>query len=145
MDGVWQELFDLLEKLGKTLEQLTEIAHDKTKAVMRDDLMAVNECMKKEQAISLGLRNTDIRRGKLSEQLGITGVPLSALPEHCPEELRLKARQVSEHVRDRYRIYRSAAEVSRTTLEVNLHQIEKVIESEGGELPTRGGMADIRA
>ena len=145
MDGTWQELFDLLEKLGKTLEQLTEISHEKTKAVMRDDLMAVNECMKKEQAISLGLRTTDIKRTKLLEKLGIGAFPLSALPEHCPEELRLKARQVAEYVRDQYMIYHSAAEVSRTTLEVNLHQIEKLIESEGGEPSPGGGMADIRA
>ena len=145
MEGTWEELFAFLEQLGNTMDRLTEIARTKTNAVMRDDLNGVNECMKQEQVISLTLRSMEIKRGKLLGRLGLGDVPMRALPEHCPERLRLKARAVTERVRNQFLLYRSAEEVSRTTLEVNLHQIEKIISEQSGQEPQRGSMADIRA
>ena len=148
MNGTWEELFGLLEQVGRHMDRLAEIAQEKTAAVMRDDLMGVNECMKKEQAISLSLRSMDIKREKLLTELGLSSFPLSALPDRCPPEKRPEARRITEEVRVKYQLYRSAAEVSRTTLEVNLHQIEKVLadEDSGSGQDSRGGtMADFRA
>ena len=146
MDGAWQELFAMLEQLAATLGQLAEISREKTAAVLRDDIIAVNDCMKREQVISLSLRSADIKRDKLLERLGLQKLPLNAMADRCPENLRPEAHRVEELVRDQYMIYRSAADVARTTLEINLHEIEKIIDSEGsGGPPPRRGMADIRA
>lgn len=142
MADSYQELFDFLDRLGNTLDELTEIEKEKTSAVMHDDLLGVDACMKKEQAVSLRLRKMDTERDALFAAVGGAGKPLSALPELCPPEKRAEAREIVEWLRDNYAIYRSAAEVSRTTLEVNLHQIEKIIDT----LPENGGsIADIRA
>lgn len=146
MTADYPELFRFLEKLGGELEKLTELQRKKTAAVRRDDLMGVNECMKQEQVISLSLRSMDIKREKLLGELGLAGLPLSAMPERCPAEYRAQARAVAEDVREKYLIYRSAADVARTTLEVNLHQIEKIVDDlSSGASAGPGGMADIRA
>ena len=112
-----------------------------------DDLLAVNECMKKEQVLSLSLRGMEIQREKLLKELGLEKFPLSAMPEHCPPEVRVEARAAAQRLRDRYMIYKSAAQTSRSALEINLHQIEKMIaEKERGDAPQpMGNMADIRA
>ena len=143
----YQDLFDFCEKLGGTLDALTELQKEKTRAVRTDDLLAVNECMKKEQVLSLSLRGMEIQREKLLKELGLEALPLSAMPERCPPELRAQARAAAERLRNRYAIYRSAAQVARSTLEVNLHQLEKMIAEEGrGDAPPSAeGMADIRA
>ena len=143
MADSYQEIFDFLDRLGDTLDELTEISKKKTAAVLRDDLLGVNECMKKEQVISLTLRTMDTQREKLMAAIGGAGRPLSALPELCPAERKAEAREIVDWLRDCYAIYRSAAEASRTTLEINLHQIEKLI----AELPGdgEGRIADIRA
>jgi len=143
MAASWQEYFDFLEKLGGELEKLTAICKEKTDAVRHDDLMAVNDCMKKEQVISLTLRTMDRRREKMLAELGAGDIPLSGLPEVCPEELRLQARKTSEKLLNRYALYRSAADVSRTTLECNLHQIEKILAE--AQDTGDGNLADIRA
>ena len=145
MAASYLELFALLEKLEGELEKLTELQKEKTAAVLRDDLMGVNDCMKREQVISLSLRSMDQRREKLLSGLGLGNIPLSALPSRCPPEHRARAREVAENVRERYLVFRSAADVARNTLEINLHQIQKHMRPEDIQPPAHGGMADIRA
>ena len=145
MAASFEQFFKFLDELGQLLEQLTALTKEKTEAVHRDDLGAVNDCMKREQALSLSLRSMDVKREKMLAELGMTGVPLSGLAAHCPVEFRLEARQVEEDLRNRLAIYRSAANVARATLEISLHQIEQMIDEEGDRPVGGGAVADIRA
>ena len=147
MAASFEQYFAFLRELGEVFEKLTALTREKTEAVRQGDLGAVNDCMKREQVISLSLRSMDIKREKMLSELGLKGVPLSGLAAHCPAELRLEARHAEEQLRSKLAIYRSAAEVSRTTLEVSLHEIDKMIADEGkGEGPAdMGTVADIRA
>ena len=144
MTDAFDELFRFLDQLGQTLEKLTEIERKKTAAVRHDDLMTVNECMKQEQALSLSLRSMDVKREKLLTAAGLKGISLTRMAEYCPPEKRAAAREAAERLRNRFQIYQSAAQVARTTLEVNLHQIEKIIADEGGGEGSPS-MTDIRA
>ena len=141
----WQELFDFLDSLCDMLDELTEIQKEKTAAVRADDLTTVNDCMKREQAISLTLRMMDQKREKLLAGLGMEGKTLSALPECCPKERCAEALEIVEDVRNCYAIYHSAANVARSTLELNLHQIERILADMPGGPPEGGSAADIRA
>lgn len=145
MEQSWRELFKLLLQLGGSMERLEGIARAKTAAVMRDDINGLNDCMKQEQVVSLSLRSMDMKRTKLLEGLGLGNLKLRELPERCPQELRGEAQQVYETVRNKYMLYRSAADVARTTLEANLHMIEKIIDDDNARLETQGGLTDIRA
>ena len=145
MEDAYREYFRYMEQLGKLLEQLTEIEKEKTVAVRRDDLLTVDECMKKEQALSLSLRSLDKKRDKLLGELGMENVSLSGFVQRCPAEIRREAGAASEKLRTQYALYRSAADVARTTLELNLHQIEKMLADEAGAPGNGGTIADIRA
>ena len=145
MYEAYREYFAFMEQLGKTLEQLTELAKEKTVAVRRDDLLAVDECMKREQALGLSLRAMDKKRDKLLAAIGLENVTLSGLAQHCPEELQQEARSAANRLRDRYDLYRSASDVARTTLECNLHQIERMMADEADAPLGSGTIADIRA
>ena len=145
MYEAYREYFAFMEQLGKTLEQLTELAKEKTVAVRRDDLLAVDDCMKREQALGLSLRAMDKKRDKLLAAIGLENVTLSGLAQHCPEELQQEARSAANQLRDRYDLYRSASDVARTTLECNLHQIERMMADEADAPLGSGTIADIRA
>lgn len=152
MNDSFKVYFDFLEKLGGELDTLTGIQQDKTNAVRQDDLMALNECMKREQAISLTLRTMEMERRKLLSGLGLADVPLSGLAESCPPEERARAREAADRLRARYNVYRSAADTARTLLEVNLRDVEKIIAERGlsgDNLPVNrmpgGSFTDIRA
>ena len=130
MYEAYREYFAFMDQLGRKLEELTALAREKTEAVRRDDLLAVDGCMKREQALSLSLRAMDRKREKLLERLGLRDVTLSGLAQGCPEDIRGEAKAAAERLRDRYTLYRSASDVARTTLECNLHQIERLMADE---------------
>ena len=114
--------------MDDTLERLITVEQEKTHAVRQDDLDALNQCMKQEQALSLNLRGLDQRREAVTAALKLSGIPLSALPARAPAECRSEAKTLTEELLNRYQMFRSVSEVARDTLECNLHQIEKVLE-----------------
>ena len=145
MYEAYREYFAFMEQLGQLLDRLTELAKRKTAAVRHDDLLAVDECMKQEQALSLSLRTMDKKRDKLLAEIGQQDVSLSGFARSCPAEVRREAEDAVEKLRTRYELYRSASDVARTTLECNLHQIEKML-ADQADAPLGGGsIADIRA
>ena len=131
MDGPYLDYLALLRELSGHLERLAELAGKKADAVRKDDLMALDEVLKQEQVMGLTLRGLEQRRQKLVKALGLDGVPLSALGEKYPEELGLQASQTAEALRHSYKIYRGCADMARNTLELNLHQIERVVAASG--------------
>ena len=62
MAGGFQDMLKLIRDLTHTLEDLTAAQKAVASAVRTDDLEKLGECMKKEQALSLALRNADQRR-----------------------------------------------------------------------------------
>lgn len=144
--SLWREYLAQLDRLGETLEQLTEIEREKTAAVSRGDLEAVDECMKREQVYSLNLRGFDQKREKLLAKMGLTGSTLGQLEDQSPEEAILETKRTAEKLRQRYRVFQSASEVARNTLECNLRAIEK-LQQEGASksAPPAGALqADFR-
>lgn len=132
--GLWRKYLGLMETLGRTLEQLSELEREKTKAVSSGDLPAVEECMKKEQVISLSLRGLDQKRDKMLAEMGLTGVHLRDLPGHAPEELYYETKDASEKLRRQYELYQTASKVAMDTLECNLRAIERIQKAQE-ELP----------
>ena len=129
----WQDYLKLMRSLSKTLGDLTEVEHDKNAAAARGDLRGGEECMKREQVLSLTLRGYDQKRDSLLRDLGITGVRLSTLVDHSPEELRLETKAVAEELRRQYALFQTASEVARNTLECNLRAIERTQAVQAGD------------
>ncbi len=130
---------DLLEEICQQLETLTSLNHQKLDAVRRDDLAALNEVLKKEQAVSLGMRGLEHKRMKLAEELGFLNAPLSQLTSQAPQSGQRRAKAVVERLQTQYQLYHAAAEVARNSLEVNLHEIEKILE-QSGAAPLQGAL-----
>lgn len=128
----------LLRELGESLEQLSGLDRQKQEHVRQSDLMALDDVLRQEQAMALTLRGLEQRRLKLSSQLGLEGVSLAGLPEKYPDELQLEAKQTVDALRESYALYRSCADAARNMLEVNLHEIERVIAAHGIDAPAPG-------
>ena len=133
----------LLRELTGSLEQLSELAQRKVECVHESDLIALDEVLKQEQAMTLNLRGVEQKRLKLVSQLGLEDVSLAELDSKYPDELQLQARETSEALRQSYEMYRSRADAARNILEVNLHQIEKVIAASGVDPGTLGAGYEV--
>ncbi len=127
MSQVYEDYLQYLEDLADTLEQMAEVTKAKNKAARAGDLVTVESLMKKEQAFSMTLRGMDIKRDKMLAEMGLQGVPLSKLAENYPPELFDRARKTAEQVQNRYTVFRSASEAARVTMEIALHDIERML------------------
>ena len=127
MSQVYEDYLQYLEDLADTLEQMAEVTKAKNKAARAGDLVTVESLMKKEQAFSMTLRGMDIKRDKMLAEMGLQGVPLSKLAENYPPVLFDRARKTAEQVQNRYTVFRSASEAARVTMEIALHDIERML------------------
>ena len=129
----WQDYLKLMRGLTKTLAELTEVERVKHDAASQGDLPQVEECMKREQVISLTLRGYDQRRDKMLAGLGLEGVTLSQLEERSPDEFQLETKAVVAELRRQYKLFQAASQVARDTLEINLRGIEQLQARQAGD------------
>jgi vacuolar-type H+-ATPase subunit I/STV1 len=131
--GPYTAYLELLRQLTGDLERLSALSRAKTDAVRKDDLNALDQVLKQEQALTLTVRGLEQKLQKALSQLKLTRVPLTDLPAQFPQELRLEAKTTVEALRQQYQIYRGASEAARHTLECNLHEIEKALNDWGAQ------------
>ena len=131
----WQDYLGLMSSLTRTLEELTQVEREKNDAASQGDLAGVEACMKREQVMSLSLRGLDQKREKLLDQLGMRGIPLRGIMDHCPDGAEEETARAADALRRQYAVFQSASEASRSTLEIHLHVIEELQkQANGGEL-----------
>ena len=137
MSDVYQAYLALLRSLTENLDQLSVLAQRKADAA--DDLMALDEVMKQEQAMTLAFRGMEQTREKLLEQMGCGSVPLSRLAERFPPELQSQARETVAALQGHYQSYRKAADDARLVLERHLREIDAIITEMGGAAEPENG------
>ena len=131
--AVWKDYLKLMTGLTHTLEELTQVEQDKNDAASQGNLIAVEECMKREQVLSLSLRGHDQKRDKILAELGLQGVALSQMEAHSPDEFQMETKRVIEKLRRQYELFQTASKVARHTLECNLRAIERVQAVQAGD------------
>lgn len=139
MSDAYQAYLTLLRSLTENLDQLSVLARKKTAAANGDDLMALDEIMKQEQAMTLAFRGMEQTREKLLQQMGCGSVPLNHLAEHFPPELQSQARETVAALREHYQSYRKEADGARLILERHLREIDAIITDMGGAPEPEGG------
>lgn len=132
MADAYQAYLSLLRSLQNSLEQLTALAKRKIEAANKDDLMALDEVMKQEQAMTLAFRGMEQSREKLLAELGCGNVPLSRMPEHFPPAVQGEARETVSALQAQYQDYRRQADAARIVLERHLVEIDGIISDMGG-------------
>ncbi len=121
----------LLEELTGVLESLVDLTREKIQAVRSDDLLKMDQILKQEQALTLSVRGLEQKRARQLEKLGLGKTRLSELAEAYPKELQYRAKQTAERLRSQYDLYHDISKMARTTLECNLHEIEKILAGMG--------------
>ena len=139
MEQAYLAYLELLDEVSRNLERLRGLALQKSDAVRANDLIALDQVIRQEQALSLHLRGLEQKRTRQLGALGLAQTPLSALAAAYPPQLQMQAKQSVEDLQQQYTLYRGAAEVARDTLECNLHEIEKVLAGLDGAGPAGPG------
>lgn len=131
MEELYSAYLTTLDGLSEDMDKLADLCRKQSGAVRRDDLMALNDVMKQEQVLGLSLRGREQKRVKQALQLGLDGSRLSTLPQIVPKSLLGRAQKTVERLRRSYEGYQNASQVARHTLEINLHEIDKILAAQG--------------
>lgn len=131
MEQLYSAYLDVLDGMSGDMDKLADLCREQCAAVRGDDLIRLDDVMKREQVVGLSLRGREQKRQKLSLQLGLDGTRLAALPRAVPKSLLPRTQESVERLRRSYDSYQNAAQVARHTLEINLHEIEKIIAAHG--------------
>ena len=67
----WQDYLNFMKKLSRTLEELAQVEREKNDAVSEGNLSRVEECMKREQALSMSLRGLEQKRSRMLADFGV--------------------------------------------------------------------------
>lgn len=139
MEELYSAYLTTLDGLSGDMDKLSDLCRAQSAAVRRDDLTKLNEVMKQQQVLGLSLRGREQRRQKQALQLGLDGTRLSMLTQKVPRSLLPRAQETVERLKRSYEEYQNAAQVARHTLEINLHEIEKIIAAQGVDPAQSGG------
>lgn len=127
MNNPFDDYLRLLEQMAGELHKLSDLAQEKTEAVQRSDLMALDEVLRQEQASALTFRGLEQKQSQLLEATGLAGIRLSELVENYPPKKRSACKEAVEAINAEYAVYAARSEVARNTLECNLHEIDKIL------------------
>lgn len=147
MEKTYIEYLDMLTQLGNVLDELFDVAQAKIVAARCDNLVQLDQCMKKDQALSLQLRSLEQKREKVLKELKLENTTLNQLVEAYPPDLQLKAKAVVEDVQGKYQRYSGTSKTARIALEGALHQVEKIITERFSHVDVSNSLSttDIRA
>lgn len=134
MGDAYRSYLELLENLRVNVEALSELAKKKIDAAGKDDLIALGEVIKQEQALALSFRGLELSREKLLKEMGLQEVALSQLETRYPLEMREEARQAVAALQDEYQEYQGVAKKAQDVLESNLRDVESAIVQMGGAI-----------
>ena len=70
MDNVYHSYLELLDTLRSNVEELSALAKRKIEAAQNDDLVALDEVLKREQALALSFRGLEQSKERLLGEMG---------------------------------------------------------------------------
>lgn len=124
-----EQLIKVCLEISKFIEELTVVENKKFQAALQNNIYIVNECMKQEQAFLMKLKGIDKKREDLQKKLGYENLSFKEIIEKAPLDEKTKLKEVFDMVQNNYKIYKEVFSNAQNAIEVNLHKINKKLES----------------
>lgn len=121
------EFTELLHHLLELFDRLIPLEQSKLEAVSQNRVSRLEEIIKREQADILSMRGLDQKRVRIQEKLGWKDLTFREILEQLPPDQRPQIQILFDELSSRVRTFQSVTDSSRSIMEVNLHNIEKLI------------------
>lgn len=118
---VIQEMIDFFEQF-QILEKV------KLEAVRDNDIIKLEECMKKEQAEILVLRGIERKQAQIQKELGFENATFREIIELVPLERKAELETMYNKLSNSLDIFKSTTEGIKKTIEINLYSIENAMQ-----------------
>lgn len=127
------ELVKVLEETVVFLEDITAVEREKFDAAINNNVLTIEECINKEQALLLRSRGLDNKREKILEAMGVQGKTLRQTIESSSDENKRLLSPIYDELEKALLEYKEIYSQAKTAIEVNLHHINTRLEQLTGE------------
>ena len=134
-----KELLKILEDTSKFLLEISAVEEEKFQAAMKNHILVLEDCIKKEQALVLRSKGLDLKRAAVQKAMGAEGMTLKQIIEAADAAekpaLQTAFRELEKNLNTYQEIYHRA----KTAIEVNLHRVNMHLEKMTGASPSYSG------
>lgn len=122
------EFKEIISELILLFQDLCEIEQEKLNVIQKNRVTFLEDCMNQEQAAILKMRGLDIRREACQERLGWKGDSFRQILEKAGEAERKELEPLFDDLSRFVSLFQEISDSAKTMIEVNLHQINKMLE-----------------
>lgn len=122
-----EDLFQILEDFIQFFDDFNLVEKQKLEAAVKNDILAIEEIMKKEQADILRFRGMDKKREEIQKALSWGGLTYKEIIPKLEGEAREKAENLYSRLNASVKIYRNTFDSARSVIQTNLHTVDKTI------------------
>ncbi len=118
---------DLIRQFIELFDRMIPLEQEKLNVVKQNQVSALEDIIKREQAEIMALRGLDQKRERLQKDLGFAELTFQEILERVSGEEHGELQQLFDELSGRVKEFRSVTESSKTMMEVNLHAINKMV------------------
>lgn len=137
------EFISIIHELITLFEELIQIELTKLEAVKNNRITHLQDCMNHEQAAIMKLRGLDKKREACQEKLGYKGYKFQEiLKEYSDDDGQLK--KAFDKLTKQIRQFQKVNEGAQAMIEINIHAINKKINSSPNDSKTSKSKWEVR-
>jgi Fe-S oxidoreductase len=130
--GKYTEFKALMSEYNELLDGLLQIESEKIKSIAADELDAVGQCMRKEEAEMLRIKGIDSRREKLLKEMGFEGMTFGQVTEASAAVQKKELQPLYTQMKEKTERLQALAASTKNMLESKLIKAEAVMQTAGG-------------
>lgn len=119
---------EVIQEMIDFFKQFQELEHTKFEAVRQNDLISLEECMKKEQADILVLRGLERKQAQVQKELGFEDKSFKEILDLVPYEKKAELEAMYNELLNSLEIFKSTTEGIKKTIELNLYAIDNAVQ-----------------
>lgn len=136
-----EELQKILADTNVFLKDITAVEKEKLDAALKNNILLLEECIKKEQALVLRSRGLDQKRQNVQKSMGAEQLTLKQIVEAAKPGEKEALLPLYQEMLGALAEYREVYQSAKTAIEVNLHRINAGLEGLTGKSAETPGTA----
>ena len=124
-------LYEILKESADLYKNFLELEYKKYDIAIKDDIVALDDIVSKEQAFYLKMRGLEQKRGKIIEEMGMKGKSLKEIIELSDEEQRLMLIEAYDELYELILEVKKISNLCKTVIEVRMNRIHKAMKKLG--------------
>lgn len=131
-----EELLKILEDTTRFLQEISIVEEEKFQAAMKNHILTLEDCIKKEQALVLRSKGLDLKRAAVQKAMGAENLTLKQIIEAADGEEKDSLQKAFAELEKALTKYQEIYHRAKTAIEVKLHHVNAQLEQLTGASPS---------